>query len=286
MNTWVVAVLGIVPALAGAGVPDGSAGSEARPGRASDSADATSAAAKSSQSSQPRPPDPMHRPSAKGSKKTASFPQDIFTEPKEVDPDTLANLGPLRRMAGVWVGRQGKDEHPVADGGAEDAYVERMELQPIDPQLNGPQLLYGLRYHIHIVKPGEVATFHDQVGYWLWEPATKTVIQTVAIPRAQVAMAAGKAEPDAGELELVAKLGAEHFGICSSPFLQTAFRTVEFRILVRFHPDGTWSYEEDTVLKVRGRKGLFHHRDRNTLTKVAEPTPNPLAAAGPVSKAD
>ena len=34
--------------------------------------------------------------------------------------------------------------------------TERVELQPIDPQLNGPQLFYGLRYHIHIVKPGEV----------------------------------------------------------------------------------------------------------------------------------
>ena len=56
-----------------------------------------------------------------------------------------------------------------------EAYVETFDLQPIDRQTNGPQLLYGLRYHQHIVKPGEVETFHDQVGYLLWEPATGAV---------------------------------------------------------------------------------------------------------------
>ena len=202
---------------------------------------------------------------------------DIFTEPSDVDPDTLANLGPLRAMAGVWESDGGHDEHPVAEGTEEDRYVERIELQPIDPQTNGPQLLYGLRYHTHIVKPGEVETFHDQVGYWLWEPATRTIVQTLAIPRAQVAMAGGTAEPDATEFELRAERGSTTFGICSGPFLEQAFRTIEFRIRVTIHPDGRWSYEQDTVLAVRGRDQPFHHRDRSTLQKIAEPTPNPLA---------
>ena len=61
---------------------------------------------------------------------------------------------------------------------------------------------YGLRYHIHIVKPGEVETFHDQVGYWLWEAQTQTVTQSLAIPRAQVALASGPAAADAKEFEL------------------------------------------------------------------------------------
>ncbi|SRR5258706_12995975 len=86
-----------------------------------------------------------------------------------------------------------------------------------------------MRYHTHIVKPGEVETYHDQVGYWLWEPATA----------------------------------------CSNPFLEHAFKTVE----VTINPDGTWSYDEDTVLMIRGKTEPFHHTDRNVLTKVAEPTP-------------
>lgn len=201
---------------------------------------------------------------------------DIYTEPSDVDAKTLANLGPLRALAGVWRG-EGIDEHPAAGGLEQSPYVERVELQPLDPQTNGPQLLYGLRYHAHVVKPGAVETFHDQVGYWMWEPATGSIIQMIAIPRAQIAMAVGVARADSKEFELRAERGSTTFGICSNPFLDEAFRTREFRIRVSVHPDGRWSYDEDTVLAVRGRDQVFHHRDRCTLTKIAEPTPNPLA---------
>ncbi len=203
---------------------------------------------------------------------------DIYTEPTDVDPDTLANLGPLRALAGVWQSEESSDEHPVAEGKEEEPYVERIELHPIDPQTNGPQLFYGLRYHTHIVRPGQVETFHDQVGYWLWEPATSTVILMLAIPRAQIAMAVGTARADATEFELRAERGSTTFGICSNPFLDDAFRTNEFRIRVKIHPDGRWSYDEDTVMAIRGRdEEAFHHRDRCTLKKIGEPIPNPLA---------
>ncbi|RAK60306.1 FABP family protein [Phenylobacterium hankyongense] len=205
------------------------------------------------------------------------FPDDIFTEPADVDPDTLANLGPLRRMAGVWEGRKGVDLNPKADGPERRAYVERIELQPIDPQANGPQLFYGLRYHIHILATDEDATFHDQVGYWLWEPATGLVLQTVAIPRGQVAIASGQAAADATRLVLTAERGQTEYGICSTAFLEYAFRTDSYRIEVAFEADGGWSYVSDTMLTVRGRAEPFRHRDRNTLTRIAEPTPNPLA---------
>ena len=33
----------------------------------------------------------------------------------------------------------------------------------------------------------------------------------------------------------------------------------------------------DTTLEVRGQAEPFNHRDRNTLSRSAEPTPNPLA---------
>src|SRR6185295_12624858 len=152
---------------------------------------------------------------------------------------------PLRGMAGIWESAAGSDEHPVGpgsdidgpvvDGGLHNAYVERYELQPIDPQTNGPQLFYGLRYHVHIVKPGEVETFHDQVGYWLWEPATEEIVHMLAIPRAQIAMAGGTAGPDAREFEVRAQRGSTSFGICSGPFLEHAFQTTEFRIHVTLH---------------------------------------------------
>ena len=39
--------------------------------------------------------------------------------------------------------------------------------------------------------------------------------------------------------------------------------------------DGTWSYVSDTILMVKARDEPFVHRDRNTMTKVAEPNLNP-----------
>lgn len=209
----------------------------------------------------------------------SDFPQDIYTEPSDVDVDTLKNLGPLTGLAGVWQGTRGLDVKPKAEGPKKQAYVERIELQPIDPQTNGPQLFYGLRYHTHVTKPDQVKTYHDQVGYWLWEPATGTVIHTLTIPRAQTVMAVGKAAADATTFELVATRGPTDYGICSTPFLEHAFKTVEFRIQVTVNPDGTWSYDEDTVMEIRGQSELFHHRDRNTLSKLADATPNPLARA-------
>ena len=209
----------------------------------------------------------------------SAFPEDIYTEPSDIDVHTLANLGPLTRMAGIWQGMRGLDVKPKAEGPKKQAFVERIELQPIDPQTNGPQLLYGLRYHTHVTKPDQVKTYHDQVGYWLWEPATGTVIHTLTIPRGQTAMAVGQASAEATAFDLVATRGKETYGICSNPFLEYAFKTVEFRIKVTINPDGTWSYDEDTVLMIRGRDEPFHHTDRNTLAKIGEPTPNPLAAA-------
>jgi len=91
------------------------------------------------------------------------FPADIYTEPANLDFDTLRNLGPLRPMAGIWEGTKGP------------------------------------------------------------------------------------------------------------------FRTDSFRIKVTINPDGTWSYFEDTVLIIPGLEKPFHHTDRNTLFRIAEPTPNPMA---------
>ena len=100
-------------------------------------------------------------------------------------------------------------------------------------------------------------------------------MQTLAIPRGQIAMAAGHAKPDDNTLVLTATRGETEYGICSTSFLEKAFRTDSYRIEVTFHPDGSWSYVLDTMLVVHGQ-GPFQHRDVNTLVKVTEPVPNPL----------
>ena len=206
-----------------------------------------------------------------------SFHDDVFTEPSAVDPDTLANLGPLRRLAGGWEAKKGIDLNPKADGPERREFIERIDFDPIDPQANGPQLFYGLRYHIHINTVEEDITFHDQVGYWLWEPATGLILQTLAIPRGQIALASGQAAPDADRIVVTAERGRTEYGICSTAFLEYAFRTDRYSIEISFNPDGSWSYVTHTTLIVHGRPDPFDHRDENTLFKVREPTPNPLA---------
>ena len=205
------------------------------------------------------------------------FPDDIFTEPEDVDPDTLANLGPLARLAGVWEGRKGVDINPKADGPERRVYQERIVMEPIDPQANGPQLLRGLRYHLHVNTEEEDITFHDQVGYWLWEPATGLVMQSLTIPRGQCVLAGGAAKEDGTGLTVRATRGDTAYGIVSTPFLEYAFRTDAYSLDVTFNDDGSWSYVSDTTLIVRGRDEPFRHLDRNTLFKVADAAPNPLA---------
>lgn len=207
----------------------------------------------------------------------SSYPDDIYTEPSGFDVNTLANLGPLAPLAGRWRGTKGVDVNPKADGPLTQAFEEIIDLAPIDPQTNGPQLLYGLRYHQHVTKPGEIETYHDQVGYWLWEPATGSIWQSLSIPRGQTLLAMGRTSADAKRFELVATRGSALNGIVSNPFLDEAFRTLEYRITVTVNDDGTWAYDEDTVLVPRGASAPFHHTDRSTLVRIGAPVPNPLA---------
>ena len=204
-----------------------------------------------------------------------NIPDDIYTE-SDYSPDTLANLGPLRRLAGEWESDQGIDINPKADGPERRVFREHIVMEPTDPQNNGPQLLYGLRYHIHINTPEEKITFHDQVGYWLWEPATGLIMQTLAIPRGQVLLAGGTAKPDDDHISVEARRGDTRFGICSTTFLEAAFRTDYYRIDITFNADGSWSYVTRTDLAIKGKTPAFDHRDTNTLRRIAPPKPNPL----------
>ena len=105
----------------------------------------------------------------------------------------------------------------------------------------------------------------------------RAILLTLSIPRGQIAMAVGQAAPDAKSFTLEAVRGSLTNGIVSNPFLEQAFRTDRYTIKVDIHADGTWSYEQDTLLIIPGQSEPFHHTDRNRLRKIAEPTLNPMA---------
>lgn len=202
--------------------------------------------------------------------------ENIYDEP-QVAADTLEHLGPLRGLAGTWQSEQGIDISPKAEGPERKTYIEHVRFEVIDAQANGPQLLYGLRYHIHINNPEEKITFHDQVGYWLWEPATGLLLQSVTIPRGQALLAAGKAHKDDTQFVVEAVRGETAYGIASNIFLEEAFRTDRYRCAVTILDQDHWSYQINTTLMIKGQSTAFDHNDTNTLTRIAGPEKNPLA---------
>jgi hypothetical protein len=91
-----------------------------------------------------------------------------------------------------------------------------------------------------------------------------------------VVLAGGTAKPDDRSISVEARRGDTRFGICSTSFLEEAFRTDYYRIDITFNNDDSWSYVTRTDLAVRGSTPPFNHRDTNTLRRIAPPTPNPL----------
>ena len=199
--------------------------------------------------------------------------KDIYTE-RPLNPDTMASLGPIAPLAGSWHGEDGIDTHPQKTGPESEPYVEDWDFEVIDPQSNGPQQLFGMRYHLHITKPGELTAFHDQCGYILYEPDTGKVFMTLSIPRAQAAMAVGTAKPGDRSVTLHAERGSMENGIVSNPFLEENFRTTAFDITFKFNEDGTITYEETTFLEIPGVEGVFKHTDVNTMHMVGAARPN------------
>jgi len=165
---------------------------------------------------------------------------------------------------------------PKAQGPEVTQYLEEWVFEPIDRQVNGPQLMYGLRYHQHVNKSDEALTFHDQVGYVLWEPATETIYMTLAIPRGQVAMAMGQAESGARTFTLRADVGSPAAGILTNPWLDTHFHTASWDITFTALDTDSLSYAQTTMLLIDGSAEPFAHRDSAVLTRVAEAQPNPL----------
>ena len=205
------------------------------------------------------------------------FPEDIFTEPEDVDPDTLANLGPLRRLAGTWEGRKGIDLNPKAEGPERREYLERIDMQPIDPQANGPQLFYGLRYHVHILAPERrhrPFTIRSAIGCgsrprgWCCNRSPFRAARWRLRPGRRAPMPqAWSSAPNAARPSMASVPPA---------FLEYAFRTDAYASRSPSTPTGAGAMCPTPCSWCGGVTSHSAHRDRNTLVKVAEPTPNPL----------
>lgn len=179
------------------------------------------------------------------------------------------DLGPLAKLAGSWEGVKGDDVAPSDDRGTENnKYRELMVFEDIGLVENHEQSIYGLRYKTMAWRLGEDNPFHEEVGYWLWDGKEKQVMRCFIIPRGVTVLAGGTAEPGASAFNLVAEIGSDTYGICSNKFLDKEFKTVRYELNVSFQDDENFSYDETSVLKMKGREQLFRHTDKNTMRRV------------------
>ena len=183
--------------------------------------------------------------------------------------EILKNLGPLAALIGEWEGVYGHDLAPSDDRGTEtNLYHEKMTFEPILPVDNHEQKLFGLRYATTIRRLNETMAFHEEVGYWLWDPNRECVMKCFSIPRGMSLMAGGSVQPLATEWSLQATLGSSTFGICSNPFLDDEFKTMSYDLKLKWLDPDQFRYEQDTQLMIKGQNQIFHHIDSNTLTRV------------------
>jgi hypothetical protein len=194
-----------------------------------------------------------------------------------LDPETLWHLGPLRTMAGLFISHAGRDwwvDDPTA---LVQEYRDEIVLSPIDPVSNGSQILYGLRYLQHVRRHSDVAMLHDQVGYWLYEPATSEITLSLATPRAQVALANGTWQQDSDNFTVRAERGASPGAFMSSQFLEKQYRTVSFEMTVTLINEDSWQYSQETHVEEANRAGILRLRNEATLVRISAPTTNPAA---------
>ena len=142
-----------------------------------------------------------------------------------------------------------------------------MVFEPLGPVNNHEQCLYGLRYKTTAWRIGEADAFHEELGYWLWDPKDTQVLRCFMVPRGVTVIAGGTVQENAKTFELCAKVGSDTYGICSNKFLDTQFKTVKYELKVSIHDANSFTYEEDTQLLVQGTTEIFHHRDKNTLKR-------------------
>ena len=178
------------------------------------------------------------------------------------------DYGPLEGLIGIWQGDKGLDVAPEPGGGNEESpYYETIECVAAgDVENYEEQKLVIVRYHQVVTRKSNDEVFHDQVGYWLWDASSQTVMQTLTIPRG-VCVTAGGTATGSGPvvLQVRAALGDPDWPVAQSPFMRDRASTKAFEHKVTLDGDRL-SYAETTTLDIFGIKS-FAHTDANELQR-------------------
>lgn len=180
------------------------------------------------------------------------------------------DYGPLTGLIGIWRGDRGMDVAPDPTGIEENPYYEEIVFEAAGDVSNAEeQTLAIVRYHQEVRRKSNDEVFHDQIGYWTWDPATKTVAHSIVIPRVVAVLAGGtfEGDPRAAEITLAVRAarGDADWGIIESPFMRhkASTRAFEYRATLR---GDRLEYSETTTVRIYDRE--VAHTDTNVLTKV------------------
>lgn len=179
------------------------------------------------------------------------------------------DYGPLFPLLGKWIGTRGLDKAPDHEGEPDRTqFIDELNFQVAGAAENAEeQELVAVRYH-HVVRKQENGKiFHDQIGHWLYEPATGLVMHSLTIPRGVCLLAGGTVTEKAGslEFEVSASADSQTFGIVQSPFMFEKAKTTSFSMTMTLDADRL-SYRESTMLHIYGKE--FDHVDKSELFRV------------------
>jgi len=173
--------------------------------------------------------------------------------------------GPLAALVGNWEGDKGLDIAPEPDGTEKNPYSETILFEAIGDVTNaGSQTLSVLRYHQIVRRKSDNQVFHNETGYWMWDPETDVVMQSLTIPRGVCLLAGGQAAAGAATLKVSASVDSKDWGILQSPFMQQNARTTKFDRSITVKGNQL-SYFQTTMLEIYGK--TFEHTDANELTR-------------------
>jgi len=183
------------------------------------------------------------------------------------------NYGPLAALIGVWMGGKGVDRAPEPNAEERNPYYETIVFEAAGDVTNAEkQTLSIVRYHQVVSRKSNAEVFHDQLGYWLWDPADNTIVESFIIPRGVAVIAGGTlaAAKDASQ-ELVFSVAADasspEGGIVQAPFMFKQAKTTAFTHSVTVKGD-EMRYSQTTLLDIYGKKS-YEHTDVNTLQRVS-----------------
>ncbi len=191
------------------------------------------------------------------------------------DNNDQPDYGPLTALIGVWRGGKGMDVAPEPDGVERNPYYETIVYTALADSISNAesQVLSAVHYRQIVQRQSNNQVFHDESGYWMWESATKTIMQSLTIPRAVCVLAggkySGKTTADGSViLEVCASIDDERWQIIQSPFMRNNARTTAFRHTITVG-NGRLSYAETTQLNIYDT--VFEHTDQNELVLEQSP---------------